>query len=113
MPATPAGRPVFIPTVDTTIFLSSRRSKLSVLSDPYLLFFYGRPENTRNAFELGIAALKRLKQRMNGLGGLLTAGHGWRNAVDYGAQGIVENLELSEYEGDQRTSTENAPWDWR
>jgi O-antigen biosynthesis protein len=66
----------FIPSVDTTIFYPptdpSYRS-----SDPYLLFFYGRPENTRNAFELGISALKRLKQRMGGRVRIVAAGHGW------------------------------------
>jgi glycosyltransferase involved in cell wall biosynthesis len=86
----------FIPSVDTTIFYPPADPSCRS-SDPYLLFFYGRPENTRNAFELGIAALKRLKQRMNGRVRILAAGHGW-NAVDYGAQGIVENLGLLKYE---------------
>ena len=30
---------------------------------PFRVFFYGRPETDRNAFELGLAALRRLKQR--------------------------------------------------
>ena len=30
---------------------------------PFRVFFYGRPETDRNAFELGIAALRRFKQR--------------------------------------------------
>jgi hypothetical protein len=93
-----SGRPTeyFIPCVDTTIFYppadQSYRS-----SDPYLLFFYGRPENTRNAFELGIAALKRLKQRMGRRVRIVAAGHGW-NTVDYGVEGLIENRGLLKYE---------------
>ena len=31
--------------------------------EPFRVFFYGRPDTERNAFELGLAALQRLKQR--------------------------------------------------
>ncbi len=49
----------FTPATDATIFHppATRDEK------PFRVFFYGRPETDRNAFELGIAALRRLKQR--------------------------------------------------
>lgn len=86
----------FIPSVDTTIF-SPPADPSYRSSDPYLLFFYGRPENTRNAFELGIAALKRLKQRMGNRVRIVAAGHGW-NTIDYGVEDVIENLGLLKYE---------------
>jgi O-antigen biosynthesis protein len=93
-----SGRPSesFVPAVDTKVFYAPA-SETERSSDPYLLFFYGRPENTRNAFELGIAALKRLKERMGGRVRIVAAGHGW-DAADYGVETMIENLGLLKYE---------------
>jgi O-antigen biosynthesis protein len=41
---------------------------------PFRVFFYGRPETERNAFELGLAALRRLKQRHGSAVDVVVAG---------------------------------------
>ena len=55
--------------------------------------FYGRPGNPRNGFELGIAALKKLKNKMGDRVRILVAGANWEPS-EYGLDGIVENLGL-------------------
>jgi O-antigen biosynthesis protein len=49
----------FTPATDPDLFhpASGREER------PFRVFFYGRPETERNAFELGLAALRRVKQR--------------------------------------------------
>ncbi len=53
----------FVPAVDTRLFHppSTPRER-----EPFRVFFYGRPRNDRNAFELGLAALDELSRRRAG-----------------------------------------------
>ncbi len=64
---------------------------------PYKVFFYARPNMPRNAFELGIAGLKRLKQQMGNDVEVITAGAPW-DAVAFGVEGMFTNLGKIEYE---------------
>lgn len=64
---------------------------------PYKVFFYARPNMPRNAFELGIAGLKRLKQEMGEDVEIITAGAPWDVAA-YGVDGLFNNLGKIAYE---------------
>lgn len=64
---------------------------------PYKVFFYARPNMPRNAFELGIAGLKRLKQEMGDDVEIITAGAAWDVAA-YGVDGLFNNLGKIAYE---------------
>ena len=86
----------FYPCVDTNIFHAEKRRERSE-GEPYRLFFYGRPGHPRNGFELGIAALRKLKRRLGKRVQILCAGDDW-DAAAYGAQGVVENLGMLPYE---------------
>ena len=55
------------------------------------VFFYARPENPRNAFELSAVALKRLKHRMGSSVEILCAGAEFDPSA-YGLEGVVEPL---------------------
>lgn len=61
------------------------------------VFFYARPGNPRNAFELGAAAMKRLKARLGSSVEILCAGAAFDPAV-YGLDGVVEPLGWLPYE---------------
>lgn len=83
----------FTPCVDTNIFYPNNNDKSK---RPYTVFFYGRPGHPRNGFELGIAALKKMKNRMKDQVRILTAGANWEPS-EYGLEGIVENLGILSY----------------
>jgi O-antigen biosynthesis protein len=86
----------FFPCVDTEVFhLPEPTDKQS--QGPYKVFFYGRPQHPRNGFELGAEALKHLKARLGNDVHIVSAGDEW-DPVDFGLQGIVENLGLLSYE---------------
>lgn len=55
------------------------------------VFFYARPENPRNAFEISAAALKRLKHRLGSSVEILCAGAEF-DPGRYGLDGVVEPL---------------------
>jgi GT2 family glycosyltransferase/glycosyltransferase involved in cell wall biosynthesis len=61
------------------------------------VFYYGRPNNPRNGFELGCAALQRLKDRLGDRVEILAAGDRW-NPEDYGLGGVVKNLGLMRFD---------------
>jgi glycosyltransferase involved in cell wall biosynthesis len=63
---------------------------------PYKVFFYARPNMPRNAFELGIAGLKRLKQDLGDDVEIITAGEAW-DPMMYGVQGMFTNLGKIDY----------------
>lgn len=63
---------------------------------PYKVFFYARPNMPRNAFELGIAGLKKLKEQLGDDVEIITAGEKW-NADSYGVGGMFTNLGRVEY----------------
>lgn len=64
---------------------------------PYKVFFYARPNMPRNAFELGLAGLTKLKEQLGDKVQIVAAGAAWDPAA-YGVSGIVENLGKIPYE---------------
>jgi len=68
-----------------------RKNQYYVPSKPYKVFFYARPNMPRNAFELGLAGLAKLKEELGSNVEIITAGSQWDTAA-YGANGIVTNL---------------------
>lgn len=64
---------------------------------PYKVFFYARPNMPRNAFELGIAGLKRLKIDLGDDVEIITAGAPW-NPKDFGVENLFTNLGKIRYE---------------
>lgn len=86
----------FVPCVDTRVFKPSFNSVFDS-APPYEVFFYGRPEHPRNGFELGLAALRKLKERLGNQVRIVSAGAAWRPS-DYGVRGIIENLGLLDYQ---------------
>jgi GT2 family glycosyltransferase/glycosyltransferase involved in cell wall biosynthesis len=83
----------FEPTVDQGVFHARRPERRG----PVRLFFYGRPAVERNAFELGIAALRRLKQELGAAVEIVTAGERW-SPEQYGLAGVITNLGILPYE---------------
>jgi glycosyltransferase involved in cell wall biosynthesis len=61
------------------------------------VFFYARPENPRNAFELSVVALKRLKHRLGSSVEILCAGAQF-DPKAFGLDGVVEPLGWLPYE---------------
>ena len=57
------------------------------------VFFYARPNNPRNAFELGVLIIKQLLNRYGDKIEIVTAGASWRES-DYGLKGKITNLGL-------------------
>lgn len=78
----------FTPQIDKQVFhpgpMENRWPRARV-------FFYARPENPRNAFELSAAALKRLKHRLGSSVEILCAGAEF-DPSRYGLDGVVEPL---------------------
>jgi len=84
----------FTPSVDPNVFYPNPDMKTN---ERFTVFFYGRPGHPRNGFELGIAALKKLKYNMGEKVRIVTAGADWK-PHDFGLEGIIENLGLLSYE---------------
>lgn len=57
------------------------------------IFFYARPGNPRNAFNLGVETIKQLKFKYGKKIEIITAGAEWDES-DYGLQGKITNLGL-------------------
>ncbi len=90
----------FTPCVDTELFYPSKAAQTQSFESPdrpQRIFFYGRPNNLRNGFELGSEALRRLKQRLGDRVEILAAGDHWAPA-EYGLEGIVKNLGLLSFD---------------
>lgn len=83
----------FYPCVDSDIFYPPTQPSLT---EPYSLFFYGRPGHPRNGFELGAQALRLLKQRLGERVRILAAGDNWQPR-QHDLDGVVENLGVLEY----------------
>ncbi|WAM23590.1 O-antigen biosynthesis protein RfbC [Myxococcus sp. NMCA1] len=77
----------FEPAVDGTLFHPRRPPR----QGPVRVFFYGRPGNERNGFELGLAALAQLKRELGPAVEVLAAGAEW-DPEAYGVRGLVTNL---------------------
>jgi GT2 family glycosyltransferase len=80
-----------VPAVDPAVFYARDFSKVDASNRPYRLFFYGRPNNPRNAFEMGMTAFRKLKARMGDRVEIYAAGEVW-DPADFGLQGVVNNL---------------------
>jgi O-antigen biosynthesis protein len=57
---------------------------------PVRVFFYGRPATPRNAFSLGLAALRRVKARFGDRVEIVCAGEDW-SPGQYGVADVLEN----------------------
>ncbi len=70
--------------------------KYAVPQKPYKVFFYARPGMPRNAFELGVAGLRVLKEQLGKDVEVITAGADW-NTSEYGVEGLFTNLGRIQY----------------
>ena len=84
----------FIPAVDTSLFHPPEGPRHP--DDTLMVFLYGRPGHWRNCYELAIAALRRLKQRMKRKVRIVTAGS-WVGSSDSESAYLVDNLGLLDY----------------
>jgi len=83
----------FVPNVDINLFYPDEKKHGNSTKSHFTVFFYGRPGHPRNAFELGAAALKILKQKMGTQLTIVSAGADW-NPASYGLEKVVVNLGL-------------------
>ncbi len=84
----------FDPCVDSSLFRPAIERQSG---DRMRLFFYGRPEHPRNAFELGIESLRKVKQRLGDRVEIVAAGASW-HPRDFRAADVLDNLGLLRYE---------------
>jgi GT2 family glycosyltransferase len=78
----------FNPGIDRSIYYPKPSSNNK---PPWQVVFYGRPTNKRNAFALGIEALKLVKLHFQDNVKIVSVGSDW-NPKDYGLETILENL---------------------
>ncbi|MCX7996511.1 MAG: glycosyltransferase family 4 protein [Patescibacteria group bacterium] len=83
------------PAVDHAIFHAGRVPSRERFEDTSI-FFYGRPGHPRNAFGLGISALRKVKKQYGIRVRIVAAGSSWK-PEDYGLDGIIENLGVLKY----------------
>ncbi len=76
----------FVPAVDHRYTASPEAP-----GGPIRIVFYGRPTNPRNGFELGIEALRLVKERFGDAVDIVSAGAVWEPAA-YDLAGVVTNL---------------------
>ena len=89
----------FTPCIDPSIFYPiDPKLKQRNPESPKRIFFYGRPNHPRNAFELATSAMRLVKSKYGSNVEILSAGANW-DPQDYGLEGIVQNLGLLSYEG--------------
>lgn len=81
----------FIPAVDQSVYYPSKAKKTK--NSKIKIFFYARPNNPRNAFNLGMLIIKILIEKYGDSIEILTAGANW-NEGDYGLSGKINNLGL-------------------
>ncbi len=77
----------FTPGVDTGLYHPAPRPAKA----PLRVVFYGRPNNNRNAFNLGIEALRLVKDYFGNKVDILSVGSEWPEHR-YGVRGVVRNL---------------------
>ncbi len=82
----------FVPAVDTHIYFPDFEAKRRG-NGKVKLFFYARPANARNAFNLGIVAIQQLVRRFPDRLEVIAAGSNWDECV-YGLKGKIRNLGL-------------------
>lgn len=81
----------FVPAVDARYYYADPSQTLNC--DNKRVFFYARPNASRNAFELGVLTIKDLLRRHGDSIEVVTAGSGW-DERDYGLEGRIRNLGL-------------------
>lgn len=79
----------FVPAVDQSLYFPDFNKK----NDRVRIFFYARPLNPRNAFNLGILTIKQLIEKHGKKIEVITAGAEWDEA-GYGLKGKITNLGL-------------------
>lgn len=84
----------FTPCVDTSIFHPPEGARVE--NETPVVFLYGRPGHWRNCWELAMAALRRLKERMKKEVRVVTAGS-WAAPSDSASSYLVEQLGLLAY----------------
>lgn len=80
----------FTPAVDNSIYFKSSRK---TPSKKIRIFFYTRPSNPRNAFELCVLIMKELINKYGSEVEIVTAGAEWDESA-YGLGGKIKNLGL-------------------
>lgn len=81
----------FTPAVDQKIY---KYDPSISKTDPFQIVFYGRPKKPRNAFQIGIDALRIVKKYFGDKVRIVAAGDvSWKPAA-YNVEGIIENLGL-------------------
>ena len=86
----------FVPAVDHHIFFPAVKAS-GREGEKLKLFFYGRPQHDRNAFDLAVAAAKKIKATLGNRIEIVSAGSEW-NPEDFGIEGTITNLGLLGYE---------------
>jgi O-antigen biosynthesis protein len=82
----------FHPCVDPLIYHINRQDVEKKLQRGLTrIVFYGRPNKDRNAFEIGLASLLKVKARYQDQVEILSVGDDWREN-DYGVEGRIKNL---------------------
>lgn len=79
----------FVPAVDQTIYYPDLKKN----NDKVRIFFYARPNNPRNAFNLGIIIIKSLLEKYPNQLEIITAGAEWDESI-FGLRGKIKNLGL-------------------
>jgi len=84
--------------IKSTLDLSSYApASKKPLKKPFRVLFYGRPNEPRNAFELGVAALVRLKKKYKTDVEIYSAGSEW-DPIDYGLDTVLTNMGKVSYD---------------
>jgi len=79
----------FIPAVNQSLYYPNPKKD----NERVKVFFYARPGNPRNAFNLGIAIIKQLLEKYGDKIEIITAGAVWKESA-YGLTGKLNNLGL-------------------
>lgn len=79
----------FIPAVDQTVYFPDTNRS----NERIKIFFYARPNNPRNAFNLGMTIIKQLIEKYGDSIEIVTAGADWEESA-YGLEGKITNLRL-------------------
>lgn len=88
----------FTPSVNGQVFYRPLHDvREQTHGERYKIFLYGRPGNPRNAFELAIPALKKVKNTLGDKVEILSAGAEW-DPRSYGLDGVVTHLGMLPYE---------------
>lgn len=82
----------FFPCVNEKIYNIGEKELEKKLQKKTLdIFVYGRPNHDRNAFELGLLTLTKLKEKYGDRINIISAGDDW-NEGEFGVQGVIKNL---------------------